>query len=86
MKILAATLIKKNVIKYIIGINLFFDDTSAIHSANLIGTFFRIGLRKIIIVLLTFFSFNLSAQDTIKAAELFTIDGKTMFSENLKTY
>jgi len=39
-------------------------------------------LRKIIIVLLTFFSLNLSAQDTINAAELFTIDGKTMFSEN----
>ena len=41
---------KKNIIKYIIGINLFFIDTSAIHSASLIGISFRNGLRKIIII------------------------------------
>ena len=41
---------KKNTIKYIIGINLFFIDTSAIHSANLIGISLSRGLRKIIII------------------------------------
>ncbi len=34
---------KKNTIKYKIGINLFFIDTSAIHSANLIGISFKNG-------------------------------------------
>ena len=41
---------KKNTIKYIIGMNLFFIDTSAIHSASLIGISFRNGLRKIMII------------------------------------
>ena len=43
-------IIKKNNNKYKIGINLFFMDISAIHSANLIGIPFRNGLRKIIII------------------------------------
>ena len=41
---------KKNTIKYRIGINLFFKDASAIHSANLIGISLSRGLRKIIII------------------------------------
>ena len=41
---------KKNTSKYKIGINLFFIDTSAIHSANLIGIFLSRGLRKMIII------------------------------------
>ena len=41
---------KKNMIKYTRGMNLFFTDTSDIHSANLIGTFLSKGLRKIIII------------------------------------
>ena len=41
---------KNNVSKYIIGINLFFIDCSAIHSASFIGISFNRGLRNIIII------------------------------------
>ena len=41
---------KKNNSKYRMGINLFFIDASAIHSASLIGISFINGLRKIIII------------------------------------
>ena len=41
---------KKNTNKYITGINLFFIDTSAIHSANLGGISLKNGLTKIIII------------------------------------
>ena len=41
---------KKNTNKYKIGINLFVIDTSAIHSANLIGISFSNGFRKIMII------------------------------------
>ena len=40
--------IKKNMTRYIIGINLFSIAISAMYSANLIGISFNIGLRKII--------------------------------------
>ena len=50
MKIINSGNAKKNVAKYIMGINLFFNDAEDIHSANLIGTSFSIGLRKIIII------------------------------------
>ena len=39
---------KKNMARYIIGINLFFIAISAMYSANLMGISFNIGLRKII--------------------------------------